>query len=144
MSRPSDAERAEKLRSIPLFAELNDAALRRILEHANEFDAPAGHVLVQPNQPGAGLFVIEEGTVTVELRDRDVELGDGEFFGELALLDPRAVHVARVRTKTRCRMLAISRDDFEGLLEAEPKIAIAMLGTVAHRLAETIGGLHGH
>lgn len=130
-------QRLQHLRQIPLFAELSDATLERILDCATEFEARHGHVLVQPDQPGAGLFVIEDGTATVELRDRKIELGPGEFFGELALLDERAIHAGRVCASTQLHCLAISRDDFDELLEAEPKLAIAMLKALARRLATT-------
>ncbi|HJR45344.1 MAG TPA: Crp/Fnr family transcriptional regulator [Actinomycetota bacterium] len=136
MSEPTEEQRLDRLRQIPLFAELTDGALKRILDHATEFEARHGHVLVQPDQPGAGLFVIEDGTATVELRDRKIELGPGEFFGELALLDERAVHTGRVcATSPQLRCLAIARDDFDDLLQNEPKMAVAMLKALAHRLA---------
>jgi CRP-like cAMP-binding protein len=128
-------DQLDKLRSIPLFAELSDGALDRILECAADFDAAPGHVLVESSQPGAGLFVIEDGTVEVELPHRSVELGPGEFFGELALLDQAATHVARVQAVTQVRCLAIRRDDFDRLLEAEPRFAISMLKGLARRLA---------
>lgn len=84
---------------------------------------------------GSGLFVIEEGAVTVEVPGHSYDLGPGEFFGELALLTdhPRA---ARVRAKTAVRCLALARHDFERILEAEPKLAVAMLRTVARRLVD--------
>ena len=56
-----------KLRAIPIFADLDDAALARIGAVVTEFEAPAGHVLTQPGQVGSGMFILEEGTVTVEL-----------------------------------------------------------------------------
>jgi CRP-like cAMP-binding protein len=133
----TDAERLENLHSIPLFADLSDGGLKLILNSANEFECPAGQVLVQPNQPGAGLFVIEEGTVAVELKDHRVELGKGEFFGELALLDEGALHSARVRTESPVRCLAIRRDDFDKLLASEPGMAISMLRVLARRLADS-------
>ena len=135
MPEPTEEQRLENLRQIPLFAELSEAALHRILDHATEFEARHGHVLVQPDQPGSGLFVIEDGTATVELRDRKIELGPGEFFGELALLTDRATHTGRVCATTPLRCLAIARDDFEALLESEPKMAVTMLKQVANRLA---------
>jgi CPA1 family monovalent cation:H+ antiporter len=133
-------ENLDKLRSIPLFEGLSDRSLERILEHAAEFEAAPGHVLVQQNQPGAGLFVIEEGSVTVELRDRKLELGKGEFFGELALLDKDAVHMARVCAATPLKCLAINREDFAELLENEPSIARSMLRVLARRLVKTSSG----
>lgn len=130
-----DPDRIDKLRSIPLFAELSDDALRLVLDHATEFETEPGHTLVQPNQAGAGLFVIEEGTVEVVLPNRRVELGPGEFFGELALLAEDAVHTARVRAASNLKCLALARDRFDGLLASEPSIAVSMLRVLARRLA---------
>ena len=107
MDETTDAARIQALRSIPLLSALPDDALGRILERSTEFEAETGHTLVQANQPGAGLFVIESGSVSVELPGRTVELGPGEFFGELALLDEGAVHVARVRAASPLRCLAV-------------------------------------
>jgi CRP-like cAMP-binding protein len=132
----TESDRLERLRDIPLFEHLNDGSLRNVLELATEFEADAEHVLVQPNQPGTGLFILEEGTVTVELRDTTKQLQPGDFFGELALLREDATHTARVCTASPIKALAIRRDDFDRLLEKEPAIAIAMLKTVAKRLAE--------
>jgi CRP-like cAMP-binding protein len=124
----------EKLRSIPLFANLGDRALQRIAELATEFEEPAGWVLVEVGKPGSGMFVLEEGRVVVEPPDgRTWELGPGDFFGELAILTdhPRS---ARVRAKTPVRCLAISRTDFAKLLEEEPEMAVAMLPKLAERV----------
>jgi CRP-like cAMP-binding protein len=131
----SIGDRLETLRSIPLFADLSQASLESILEFAAEFEAQRGHVLVQPNQPGAGLFIIEEGVVEVELPNRKLELGAGEFFGELALLDAGATRTARIRVVKQVRCLAIARAEFDRLLQSEPKMAISMLRTLARRLA---------
>ena len=130
----SESERASKLRSIPLFAELGEPALNRILGCATEHEVPAGYVLVQPNQPGAGLFIVEDGMVVVERRDGNVELGPGEFFGELALLDEGAVHSARVRAGEPLRFLALARDDFAELIESDPHAVLSMLKILARRL----------
>jgi voltage-gated potassium channel len=127
----------EKLRGIPLFADLSERALARIAELATEFEEPAGWVLVEVGQPGSGMFVLEEGTVAVELPDgRTKELGPGDFFGELAILTDHPRN-ARVRARTSVRCLAISRTDFRKLLEEEPEIGVAMLPRLAKRLEES-------
>jgi CRP-like cAMP-binding protein len=123
-----------KLREIPLFAGLSDDVLARIAAIVTDIEFPAGAVLAVADDPGAGMFVIEEGTVVVEARGRTIELGPGEFFGELALLVPESTRVARVRALTLVRCLAVARLDFEQLLEDEPRIALAMLPVVARRL----------
>ena len=124
----------ETLRSIPLFSELSDQALARVGELSNEFEAPAGWVLVEVGQPGSGMFVLEEGTVEVQAPNGESwEYGPGEFFGELALLTDHPRN-ARVHAKTPVKCLAISRGDFLKLLEEEPEIAVAMLPKLAQRV----------
>ncbi len=129
-------QRIERLRSVPIFSELDDDGLSSILACATEFDAPAGHVLAEAGMAGAGLFVIEEGTVIVEVPDHPRELGPGEFFGELSLLVPDTPRAARVRTNTNARCLALSRHDFERLLASQPKMALGMLRVLARRILD--------
>jgi CRP-like cAMP-binding protein len=134
LTRP---ERIDHLRSVPLFAGVSDRGLDRVLTAASEHEIPAGHVLIQPDQAGTGLFVIEDGTVAVDRPNGTVELGAGEFIGELALLFDGAVHSLRVRAVTPVRVLALARDDFTALLESEPQLALAMLRVLARRLWNT-------
>lgn len=125
----------ERLRRLPLFAELGDESLARVAAIATELESPAGTVLAQAEDAGSGMYVVEEGTVVVEARGGfRAELGPGEFVGELTLLVPDAQRVARVRAATDARCLAIGREDFAELLEQEPRIALAMLPVLAGRL----------
>jgi CRP/FNR family cyclic AMP-dependent transcriptional regulator len=124
-----------RLRGLPLFAGLGDDTLRRIHALAAEIDVPAGQTFVQAGDAASGMFVIEEGSVIVEARGHvEIELGPGEFVGELALLVPDSVRSARVRAVTDVRCLAIGAGDFMQLLDDEPRIALAMLPVVAERL----------
>lgn len=127
---------AEALRAIPLFEKVPDDALQKLAERATEVEVAAGQVLIEIGQPGAGLFVLEEGLLEVDLPSgRVVELAEGQFVGEIALLTDRP-HVARVRAKTPVRCLAIGRADFAQLLHEAPQIAVAMLPVLAQRLAD--------
>jgi CRP-like cAMP-binding protein len=131
--------RTDRLREVPLFTGFSDEALARVAEIATEIECPAGTVLAQADDPGSGMFVVEEGTVVVEARGGfHGELGPGEFFGELTLLVPDAHRVARVRAATDVRCLAISRSDFARLLEEEPRLAVAMLPVLARRLVDVM------
>jgi CRP-like cAMP-binding protein len=128
------AQDLDRLRALPIFALLSDDALRRVQDVAVEIELAAGQTLARADDPGSGMFVIEEGSVVVEGRGGHViELGPGEFVGELALLVPEAIRAARVRAKTDVRCLAIGRADFLQLLDDEPGIARAMLPVVARR-----------
>ena len=127
-------DRVERLRSVPLFAALESGALEQLARAATDVDIPAGQVFIEPNTKGSGMFVIEAGTVAVETRGRQLELGPGEFVGELALLNSHGQRIARVRAKTDVRCLALSRADFVSALEANPKLALALLEALAARL----------
>lgn len=131
MSEPLD-----RVRQIPLFAELEDTVLAQVAEVCAGFEVPAGHVLVERAQPGSGMFCITEGTVVVELPAGPVELGPGEFVGELAILADGVTRVARVRAVTPVKGVAIGRAAFAELLRNEPRLAVGMLPVLARRLAE--------
>lgn len=134
---PTKADRIETLGSIPIFSDLSARSLEKLRKVAGEFEMPAGQVLIQPRTQGSGLYIVEEGTVVVERKGQKIELGPGQYFGELALLTEHT-HTARVRAKTPVRCLTINRFDFRKLLEDEPKIAIAMLQSLAARFANSL------
>lgn len=138
----SDPGNTERLRQIPLFAELDDEALALVASLFSEVEAPAGQVIVEHGHVGSGMFLLEEGTVAVELPTGPIELGPGEFFGELAILSDELTRTARVRTVTPIRALVIGRPDFVKLVQAEPQIAVAMLPVLAKRLAASDERLH--
>jgi glutamate/tyrosine decarboxylase-like PLP-dependent enzyme len=93
------------LRSIPLFASLDDDSAELILLGAREQLAIAGEAVVEQWQVSRDLYVVLEGSVGVEIEGREVgRLGPGEFFGEVAALDWGA-GFGRTRTAT-----VVSRD----------------------------------
>ncbi|MFP3915543.1 MAG: Crp/Fnr family transcriptional regulator [Actinomycetota bacterium] len=135
------APELDRLRRVPLFADLDEEGLRSLADIATEFDAAHGHVLMYKGQAGSGMFIIEEGSVRVEIPSGDpVALGPGEFVGELSVLAD-APRMARVCVEEPLRALAISRNDLNALLEREPSIAVAMLRSLARRFAGVeVGG----
>jgi CRP-like cAMP-binding protein len=134
-------EPTAELRAIPIFGELDDAALAGIWRLFTPIEVAAGHVLIEAGQAGSGMFILEEGSVTVEIPGAaPIALGPGEYVGELAILGPDIVRTARVQAATPVRALAISRANFWTLLHEEPRIAVAMLPGLARRLADVETG----
>jgi CRP/FNR family cyclic AMP-dependent transcriptional regulator len=126
----------DDLREIPLFEGMSNAGLERVAAHAAEIECEPGQILALEGDPGSGMFVILDGTVSVEMRGGfHTELERGNFFGEVALLVPEATRVARVRAATNARCLTIPRDDFLALVESEPSLALRMLRELARRLS---------
>ena len=127
---------ADLLRRSPLFAGFDDATLERLAAPFSEVEFPANQVLIEPRMPGAGLFVICDGTVVVEAPEMQRELGPGEVVGEISLVEEDGLRRARVVAKTPVRCLALGRTEFEQMLEGEPKLAESMRELARERLAE--------
>jgi CRP-like cAMP-binding protein len=135
--------RTEALRRVPLFTELGNDELQCVADAVNEVEVPAGQLLVQPGEPGTGMFFIAEGTAAVETKREEIELGPGQFFGELALMSEDATRTARVRAKTDLRCLALDRASFRTLVAEHPDVAASLLAVALGRLAENAGVYDG-
>jgi CRP-like cAMP-binding protein len=124
------------LRRSPLFARFDDETLERLAAPFSEVEFPANQVLIEPRMPGAGLFVICDGTVVVEAHELQRELGPGEVVGEISLVEEDGLRRARVVAKTPVRCLALDRSEFEQMLKGEPKLAESMRELARERLSE--------
>ena len=131
--RHKDAK-LELLRAVPLFAKLDNGELADVARHADEVSVGEGQVLVTQDTSGNSFYVIIEGRADV-VKDghKLAELGDGDFLGEMALLEdlPRS---ATVVTTAPTRVLEMHRRDFSSVLDSAPHLARKMLATLAHRL----------
>src|SRR5213593_200273 len=126
------SRRASLLASVPLFGSLT-----------NEEIFAAGHSIIQESDPPDRLFVILAGRAraleTAPGSPTEVilsEFGEGEILGELAVIRNRA-RSATVVAIERTHCLVLNRNDFLRVLETSVRLALALLRTVAGRLAET-------
>jgi CRP-like cAMP-binding protein len=107
-----DPDRRALLRGTPLFGGVSDASIDAVVALATPIERAAGMVFFREGDRGASAFLIEEGRVAVHKRfgERDHvlrELGRGDCFGEVALLDFGA-RSATVQAIASCRALEIS------------------------------------
>ena len=79
---------ANRLKSIPLFAELSDRERADVARFADEVDVPAGKKLAEQGEFAYEFFVIGQGTAEVT-KDGKVltQLGPDDFFGEIGLVE---------------------------------------------------------
>ena len=110
----------DRLRALPLFADLDDEQLDRLAGCTTAFQAPAGQPLTERGAPGSGLFVLEEGEAVVDAPGGLRELGPGDVFGELSLFGEDGGRTARVRARTDVRCLAIQRAELERVMADAP------------------------
>ena len=126
--------RADFLRAVPLFAMCSKRELRRIAAIADEIDVGEGRVLARQGDPGRELFILLDGTVKVERDGEQVNaLGPGDFVGEGALL-LRKPRNATVTATSPVRVLVITDNSFQRLLDEDPKIAAKVRETAADRM----------
>lgn len=127
-----NATRMELLQQMPIFGAIQDDALKFLLEPVPSITVPAGQFFFRERDPADCMYVLESGRVAV-LKDwagRELvlhQLGPGDCFGEMALLDlfPRS---ASVRAVQECRAMALTSDHLYRLFEhsAEPFALIQM------------------
>jgi flavin reductase (DIM6/NTAB) family NADH-FMN oxidoreductase RutF len=122
------------LATAPVFSTLSPELLEPILASGEARTFRAGETIVRQGDPGDDLHVILEGRVRVERGGRALEsLGEGEFFGEIAVLDGRP-RSADVVSETTVRTLRLSREVVREALAREPRASWAMLQVLAARL----------
>jgi CRP/FNR family cyclic AMP-dependent transcriptional regulator len=130
------------LRQIPLFAGLADADLDLIYRLASTHTFRRGTVIFFENDPGDALHIVLSGTVKIyRLADDGREktlayVSEGEFFGEMALLDGEARSAVAEALETT-ETLAIYRSDFSRLLENHNRIALELIKVLSRRLRQT-------
>ena len=134
--------KVEALRSVPLFRNLDDEAAFELCNLLTVREEAGGTPLFHRGDPGDAMYLIETGRVRISVKDADghdaalADLHDGEFFGEMAILDeqPRS---ADATIMTNSRLAVLSRDDFHAFLHKNPDIAIGLLTAMIRRLRRT-------
>ena len=130
------------LRTIPIFEGLafNDLKKIELIVHQRTF--MPDEIIFYEKQPGAGMYIIKKGLIKLtktvnEERVKIGELKDGEFFGEMALLDeyPRSAEATAVE---KTEALGIFRPDLFDLIESNPKLGYKILLRLSKRLANRL------
>ena len=129
-------ERLAHLRAVPMFQACNDKELGDVARLAEETAVAAGDVLVREGTRGHEFYVIISGKAEVTRNGRTVAvLGPGDYFGELALLDPHT-RSATVTMTDAGDVLEISQREFWQLLTDVPVLPRKLLQGLARRLHE--------
>lgn len=139
-------ERVLLLKRVPVFTLLRTDQLARVAPLLDIAGWTAGTRVFDKGDPGGEMYIIVTGRVGISLHDDPAakdfvaELGDGEYFGEMGILDdlPRSA-TAHVLAYTEA--LALGREKLIGLLTAYPELGIGMLRALSRRLREANAGL---
>jgi CRP/FNR family transcriptional regulator, cyclic AMP receptor protein len=142
MSNPASQMTLEALRSVPLFASLDDDAARDLRNLLSEKTVPQNTRLFRQGDNGDAMYLIESGRVRISIRDHDkqeltlAELAQGDFFGEMSIIDGRQ-RSADANVIEDSRLAVLSRDAFLSFVRTKPDVALEMLSALTDRLRRT-------
>jgi len=129
------------LKKVPLFADLPGEDFDRLCTVATEENLSAGEVLFTEGDTGDKTYVIMAGEIDIlkESGGRMVFIATrkaGDVIGEMSLID-QAPRFATGKARTNCKLLSISHENFEHLLNTSPSAARVLLSTISNRLRST-------
>ena len=135
-------KKIELLQSVALFWDLTEKELGYISKQMIARDYESGEFIFLEDSEGEQCFFVVQGSVKVTRLSKDgrevilAMLNEGEFFGEMALLDGES-RSANVIALEQTEVLTLNRDDFLVVLHDYPQIAIQLLKEMAHRLRKS-------
>ena len=142
MSNSASQMTLEALRSVPLFASLDDDAARDLRNLLSEKIVTQNTRLFRQGETGNAMYLIESGRVRISIHDDDqqevtlAELAQGDFFGEMSLIDGRQ-RSADAHVIEDSRLAVLSRDAFLSFVRTNPDVALEMLSALTDRLRRT-------
>ena len=142
MSQPVSEMTIEALRSVPLFASLDDEAAKDLRNLLSDRVVPRNTRLFRQGDKGDAMYLIESGRVRISIRDDEsqevtlAELAQGDFFGEMSIIDGRQ-RSADANVIEDAQLAILSRDSFLSFVRTKPDVALEMLSALTDRLRRT-------
>jgi voltage-gated potassium channel len=112
----------ESVSKVPFFATLGPAAIADVTHMLRTIDLPPRTVLIRKGQTGDCMYFIASGEVEVDLPGKKVRLGEGAFFGEMALLGNN-LRSANITTTRLSKLLVLDLVDFRLLMARHSDLA---------------------
>ncbi len=120
---------------IPIFSELHAVEVAEIMRLLRAQVLEPGAIITLRGEVAQSMYVIAAGDVEIALPDKRVQLGAGQFFGEIAVLR-RARRSATATALTRVRLLVLDAHDLQALMERSPQIAAHIRKVARERLGD--------
>jgi voltage-gated potassium channel len=112
----------ESVTKVPFFADLGPAAIADVTHMLRTIDLPPRVTIIRKGQTGDCMYFIAAGEVEVDLPGKKVRLGEGAFFGEMALLGNH-LRNANITTTRLSKLLVLDLVDFRLLMARHPDLA---------------------
>ena len=127
---------------VPLFHDVGAVVIAEVAQRLRPREVDAGQVIVRKGDSGDCMYFIVQGEIQVQLGDAAPRLGDGAFFGELALITGAPRNATVVATRTT-QLLSLDIADFRDLAARHPALTDAIHEEARRRLGRPArGGEH--
>ncbi|MEN3038669.1 MAG: cyclic nucleotide-binding domain-containing protein [Candidatus Kryptonium sp.] len=131
------------LKEVPAFSHLEPKEISLLASIVHKREYKKGEFIFYQGDPGLGMYIIQEGEVLIQYTDPDGNkkdlaiLSDGDFFGEIALIDesPRS---ASAICRTDSHIIGFFRPDLFEIIEKHPKLGIKIVLKLAEIIAERL------
>jgi len=129
-----------KLRaSIPFFRDIDQALLDQLVPYIREESYKKGAIIFHEGDEGNQLFFIRTGMVSIYTSNKAKRitlayLTKGEYFGEMALMQPGLTRSATAETLTAVKAYTLHRADFQRLVEKDRTVPFLLLNYTMERL----------
>lgn len=132
--RAASDPKIEALARIPLFSHCSPRELAFIASRADELDLPAGRTLIREGEPADSFYLLLEGEARVDVDGSPrPELGPGDFFGEISMLE-RGPATATVVTGSPVRAMVMSHAQFRDAIKQDDALLGGVMSAMAERL----------
>jgi voltage-gated potassium channel len=118
---------------VPVFAGLSAIEIADIMELLRAEQFEAGELVVRRGEPAHSMYFVAGGEVEIRLHHKQICLGTGHFFGEIAVLR-RARRSATVTALMRTSLLVLDAHDLRALMDRQPQIAERIRAVARERI----------
>ncbi len=120
------------LARVPLFASLDAAEIAEVMRYLRAQTIPADTLVVRKGEEARCMYFVAAGEVEVETPTGGVKLGEGSFFGEMALMR-RLPRNANIRSLTAVKLLILDGVDLHSIMDRNPEIRNRIEAIIAQR-----------
>jgi CRP-like cAMP-binding protein len=130
-------ELVEHLGTVPLFSRCSKKELQAVGHETDARTFPQGTTIIRQGEAGDAFYVMLDGSAVVRRNGRKVgELRAGDYFGELALLDPAPRNADVVAASPSVSVAILNAGSFRSLIRAVPAMNERLLAGLSRRIRD--------
>ena len=142
-NKEKESDTVLTLKQIPIFADLTEKEFTQIEKIIHKRNYKPKEFIFKESAPGVGMYIIMKGSVDIVINSSTEDetilatMKEGNFFGELTLLDEKPRSAAAV-SRENSVILGFFRPDLLDLLKRKPSFGIKILLNLASIIGDRL------